>query len=69
MDASSDAEHLVEGGLERVREAARFLGISLSQTYVLMDRGELPYVKFGKSRRIPRKALIEFAKRNLIGGR
>jgi excisionase family DNA binding protein len=67
MSDPLNAEHLVEDGLDRVREAAKFLAISVSQAYVLMDRGELPYVKFGKSRRIPRRALIEFAKRNLIG--
>jgi excisionase family DNA binding protein len=68
MDTPITAEQLVESGLDRVREAARFLGISVSQAYALMERGELPFVKFGKSRRIPRRALIEFAKRHLMNG-
>ena len=61
-------EQLVEAGLDRIREAANFLGISISQAYALMASGDLPYVKFGKSRRIPRRALVEFAKKNLVNG-
>jgi excisionase family DNA binding protein len=66
--AAVDAEQLVEAGLDRVRDGARFLGISVSQAYAMMDRGDLPYVKFGRSRRIPRRALIAFAARHLVSG-
>jgi excisionase family DNA binding protein len=53
-------------GLVRVTEAARFLAISRSKIYGLMDSGQLPYVKLGRSRRIPRQALIELAREHLI---
>ena len=52
-------------GLDRVEEAGRFLEISRSRTYELMDAGELPFVKIGRSRRIPHRALVEFAARSL----
>jgi len=66
METRDDVERLVEDGLDRVRDEAQFLGVSVSQMYVLMNRGELLFVKIGKSRRIPRRALVEFAKMHLI---
>ncbi|MBE3597535.1 MAG: helix-turn-helix domain-containing protein [Limnochordaceae bacterium] len=62
------AEQLVADGLLTVKQAAEFLGISRSQVYALMERGELPYVKIGSSRRIPKRALIAFAARHLVAG-
>ena len=64
----SDRAALVADGLLTVREAAAFLRISRSTLYVLMDHGELPFLKLGKSRRIPRRAVIELAARELRGG-
>ena len=58
-------EKLMMDGLDRVEEAGRFLKISRSRTYELMDAGELPFVKIGRSRRIPHRALVEFAARSL----
>ncbi len=63
-----DREHIVGEGLLSVSEAARFLGLSRSKTYCLMEGGELAYVKIGRARRIPRRALIELAARHLTGG-
>ena len=63
-----DRAALVADGLLTVREAAAFLRISRSSLYVLMDRGELPFAKLGRSRRIPRRAVIELAARELRGG-
>ena len=62
------AAALVEDGLLKVRQAAAFLGISRSTVYVLMNEGQLAYVKLGKSRRIPRRAVVELAARELRGG-
>jgi excisionase family DNA binding protein len=59
--------NLVGEGFVGVPEAARFLGLSRAKLYQLMDVGDLAYAKFGKSRRIPRKALVEFAARCLVG--
>jgi excisionase family DNA binding protein len=58
---------LVEDGFVTVPEAAKFLSVSRAKMYATMDQGELPFCKFGKSRRIPRKALLEYAERCLQG--
>ena len=66
MEEKKRADQLVEGGMVNVKEAARFLQISLAGIYALMGRGELEYAKIGRSRRIPKNALIELAARNLV---
>ena len=48
--------------------AARFLGVSRSKVYAMMDAGELTYAKFGRSRRVPRRALLELAEKSLVRG-
>lgn len=53
-------------GLASVREAEEYLSVSRTSIYGLMDRGELRYVKLGKSRRIPWDALAELVQRNTI---
>lgn len=55
-------------GLVTVSEAAGFLRISRSTVYVLMDQGILAYAKIGRSRRIPKRALIELVASELRGG-
>jgi excisionase family DNA binding protein len=67
MVGDEQREKLMLDGLDRVEAAGRFLGISRSRLYELMDAGELPFVKFGRSRRIPHRALVEFAARHLCG--
>ena len=67
MVGNEQTEELMRDGLDRVEAARRFLGISRSRIYELMDAGELPFVKIGRSRRIPHRALIEFAGRHLRG--
>jgi len=54
-------EELVADGLMRVAAVAEFLSLSRAAVYQLMGRGELPFVKIGRSRRVPRRALVEFA--------
>ncbi len=61
-------ERLVTDGLMRVSEVGRFLGLSRSSVYQLMNRGELPWAKLGRARRIPRRAVVELAARCLRGG-
>jgi len=41
----------------RVGEAAQLLSISRASAYELINRGELPAVKIGKSWRVPHDAL------------
>ncbi|MFI5365947.1 MAG: helix-turn-helix domain-containing protein [Candidatus Binatia bacterium] len=60
---------LVRDGLAGLGEAERFLGVSRSTIYVLMESGQLPYVKIGRARRIPRRALVQLAADNVRGGR
>jgi excisionase family DNA binding protein len=56
----------VQDGFLTVAEAARFLKLCKATVYVLCDRGEICFAKFGRSRRIPRRALIEYAERCLV---
>ena len=61
-------ERLVADGLMRIPDVARFLGLSRAAVYQLMDRGELPWARFGRARRVPRRAVVELAARCLRGG-
>ena len=61
-------EELIVDGLLTVVESASFLRVGRSSLYVLMDRGELRFVKIGRSRRIPRRAVIALAACGLRGG-
>jgi excisionase family DNA binding protein len=63
MPAKAD---LVQDGLDRVVEVARFLKLSPSTIYGMMDRGVLPYVKIGKARRVPHRAVVELAAGSLV---
>jgi excisionase family DNA binding protein len=56
-------------GFVTVREAAEYLRLCRAKLYQMMDAGDLPYAKFGKSRRIARRDLVEFAERCIIGNR
>ncbi len=65
--AYNATETLVGDGLLTVSEATAFLRLSRSTLYTLMDAGELAYVRIGRSRRIPRRALIDLAAVSLRG--
>ena len=52
---------IVEEGLMRVGEVANFLGLSRASVYQLMERGELPWAKLGRARRVPRRAVVDLA--------
>jgi excisionase family DNA binding protein len=47
----------IEPLLVRVEEAARILSLSRSTIYEMLERGELPSVRYGAARRIPIAAL------------
>jgi excisionase family DNA binding protein len=57
---------LITEGLQRISETARFLGVSRSLVYQLINTGVLPSVRIGRSRRIPIRAVRELAARNLV---
>lgn len=63
-----EREAIVGDGLLTVREAAAFLRLSKSTLYGLMEMQRLAYVKIGRARRIPRRALVDLAAHYLVGG-
>ena len=65
MKDNLEPHQLVADGLDRLEQAAAFLRVSRTQLYLMMAKGELPFVKLGRCRRIPHRALIELAARNL----
>lgn len=67
--ADTREDNMVEDGFLRVAQAADFLCVSRAKLYALMDSGELKFCKFGKSRRVPRRALRAYAERCMVGTR
>ena len=61
-------DSVVSDGLITVAEVAKFLSVSRSTVYEAMERGELQYVKLGRSRRVPKRAVLDLARANLKGG-
>ena len=62
----STQQELVAEGLQRISESAKFLGISRSLVYRLINSGVLPTVRIGRSRRIPIRAVRELAAANVV---
>lgn len=58
----------VEPLLYRPGEAAEALGVSRSQVYVLMNRGEIPWVVLGGVRRVPVEPLLELIRTKTVEG-
>jgi excisionase family DNA binding protein len=65
--AVSPQDGLVRDGFAEVAEAQAYLRLSRSTIYVLMDRGELPFARFGRARRIPWRSLRDYAAAQLVG--
>jgi excisionase family DNA binding protein len=65
MPESRPAPGILDGGLTDVNGACEFLHLSKSMVYRLMDEKLLPFVRIGRARRLPKRALIEFAEKNL----
>jgi len=61
----NDRDSLVADGLDTVAFAAEFLKLSRAKVYQLMDSQALAYCKIGRSRRIPRRALLRYAEKCL----
>jgi len=49
-----------------VGQVARYLSLSRSKVYQMMDAGELPYVKLGKSRRVRWEDVLQLVARNTV---
>jgi excisionase family DNA binding protein len=54
------ADELVKEGALGLREAQQFSGLGRSFLYEAMTNGELPYVKCGARRLIPKQALVQY---------
>jgi excisionase family DNA binding protein len=54
--------------LQQVSAVSKFLSISRSKVYAMMDAGQLPYVKLGKSRRIRWEHVLQLVEQNTVGG-
>lgn len=54
--------------LLRVEEAARLLSLGRTTVYLLMESGELPSIKCGSARRIPRAALEAWVAQRVADG-
>ena len=57
---------VIADGFVDVPYAARYLGVSRVTVYALMDSGDLVSAKFGRCRRIPRQALLDYAQKQLV---
>ena len=62
----SDRE-LVADGLVTITEAELLLRLGRTSIYRLMADGSLPFVRIGRARRIPRRAVINLAAAALRG--
>jgi excisionase family DNA binding protein len=58
-------DELIAEGLVSLEEAMRFLSISRPTLNRLLNQGVLPTVRLVTTRRIPRKALLDFAARSV----
>ncbi len=56
----------VVSGFATIAEASNFLKLSRAKIYLLMESGRLAYAKVDRSRRIPWRALVEFAEQALV---
>lgn len=63
---TNDANDRSDSGLQPVNKVARFLSLSRSKVYSLMEAGELPYVKLGKSRRVRWEDVLKLVARNMV---
>jgi excisionase family DNA binding protein len=63
------SEEQSERLLLRPREAAQALGLSTSNVFALVRRGELPSLRIGRALRIPRAALEDWVSQRTIGSR
>jgi excisionase family DNA binding protein len=57
---------LIREGFAEVGEAQQYLRLSRATIYNLMESGALAYARFGRTRRIPWRALYEYAASNLV---
>lgn len=52
--------------LMRVKDVCEALGISGPSVYRIMESGEIPYVKMGRSRRVKKEDVLAYIDRNTV---
>ena len=57
---------LDSSSLHTVPDVARYLKMSRSMIYLLMERGELPYVKIGRTRRVKAEDVKQLVEQNFV---
>ena len=66
---TNDEERIVDEGTMGIGEAVTFTGLKRTFLYLLMERGELRYVKIHKRRLIPRSEITRLLAEHLVGTR
>lgn len=61
------AEELPE--LWKVAQVCEVLNLSQPMVYRLMDSGRLPYVRFGRARRVKRADVVRLLEESTVNGR
>lgn len=59
-------QDMLAEGLDRLVDAERFTRLSRAKLYQLMNDGVLPFVKIGRCRRIPHRALIDLVAKHIV---
>ena len=68
MDTVISSEHSSDRLVYTVAEAGALLGISRAFAYELVARGELPAIRLGRRRLVPRIALLALVEANTSDG-
>jgi excisionase family DNA binding protein len=58
---------MVADGMLGIEDAVQFADLGRTFLYAAMDRGDLAYVKCGRRRLIPKRALVEYLARGFTG--
>ncbi len=65
---TQSADDLLADGCLTVADSAAFLAVGKSTIYDAMNAGHLAFIHLGRARRIPKRALLDYAAANLKGG-
>ena len=62
---NEDQQDALADGLMTILQVAQFAQVTRSTVYNWLNHSGLPSVKVGKTRRIPRRALLDFLREHL----
>ena len=66
MVTACDASHeLLADGAMQIADAVAWSGLARTKLYDAMNRGELPFIKDGKRRLIPKRGLMDYLARRM----